>query len=114
MEILVARIILLLGLAVVVAIGARRLRLPYTVGLALTGFALAFLRIDIGLELTHEIVFDLILPPPLFEAALHLPGPELKADWPPMLALSTLGVLLCAGLVSGGLVALFGWPPAPA
>jgi CPA1 family monovalent cation:H+ antiporter len=114
MELLVARIVVLLGLAMAVAIVARRLRLPYTVGLLLTGFALALARVDVGLELTHEIVFDLILPPLLFEAALNLPWSELKADWPPMLILATLGVLLCAAVVTAGLVFVFNWPLPPA
>ncbi len=114
MERLIASTIELLGLAMAVAIVAQRLRLPYTVGLVLTGLALALARIDIGLQLTHEIVFDLILPPLLFEAALNLPWRELRRDGLPILALATVGVLLCAGVVSAGLVYLLGWPLRPA
>jgi CPA1 family monovalent cation:H+ antiporter len=114
MELLISRTIELLGLAMVVAIVARRLRLPYTVGLVLTGLALALSRLDVGLTLTHEVVFDLILPPLLFEAALNLPWQELKREAPPILALSMLGVLLCAGLVTAGLVYGLGWPLRPA
>ncbi len=114
MESLVARIVALLALAMAVAIVGRRLRLPYTVGLVLTGFALALSRVEAGVTLTHDVVFDLILPPLLFEAALNLPWGELKRDGPPILALSTLGVLLCAALVTGGLVGLLHWPLQPA
>jgi CPA1 family monovalent cation:H+ antiporter len=114
MELLISRTIELLGLAMAVAIVAQRLRLPYTVGLVLTGLALALSRLDVGLELTHEVVFDLILPPLLFEAALNLPWRELRRDWPPILGFSTLGVLLCAGVVMAGLVYLLGWPARPA
>src|SRR5277367_2617624 len=114
MELLVARTVALLGLAMAVAIVARRLRLPYTVGLALTGFSLALARVDVGLELTHEVVFDLILPPLLFEAALNLAWRELKRDLAPILTLATLGVLLCAAVVAGGLAFILGWPLAPA
>ena len=114
MELLVARIVALLGLAMVVAIVARRLRLPYTVGLVLTGLALALTRVDVGLELTHEIVFDLILPPLLFEAALNLHWGALRRDLPPMLLLATLGVVLCGGIVASGLVYGLGWPLQPA
>ncbi len=113
MELVISRTIALLGLAMAVAIVARRLRLPYTVGLVLTGLALALSRLDLGLKLTHEIVFDLILPPLLFEAALNLPWRELKRDGPPILTLSILGVLLCAGLVTAGLVYGLGWPLRP-
>jgi CPA1 family monovalent cation:H+ antiporter len=114
MELLISRTIELLGLAMAVAIVARRLRLPYTVGLVLTGLALALSRLDVGLELTHGVVFDLILPPLLFEAALNLPWAELRRDGPPIVALAFLGVLLCAGLVTAGLVYGLGWPLRPA
>jgi CPA1 family monovalent cation:H+ antiporter len=114
MELLIARTVALLGLAIVVAIVARRLRLPYTVGLLLTGFSLALTRVDVGLELTHEIVFDLILPPLLFEAALNLAWRELKRDLPPLLTLATFGVLLCAGVVTAGLWLILRWPLGPA
>ena len=110
MESLVARIVALLGLAMVVAIvGAAAASAVYG-GAGLSGLALAFSRVDAGVTLTHDVVFDLILPPLLFEAALNLPWRELRRDWPPILALSTLGVLLCAALVTAGLVALLQWP----
>ncbi|MDE3177083.1 MAG: cation:proton antiporter [Pseudomonadota bacterium] len=114
MELLVARTVALLGLAMVVAIVARRLRLPYTVGLVLTGLALALVRVDVGLKLTHEVVFDLILPPLLFEAALNLRWSELRRDLPPMLLLATFGVVLCGAVVAAGLVYGLGWPLSPA
>ena len=114
MELLISRTVELLGLAMAVAIVARRLRLPYTVGLVLTGLALALSRVDVGLTLTHDVVFDLILPPLLFEAALNLPWRELRRDALPILTLAMLGVLLCAGLVTAGLVYLLGWPARPA
>ncbi len=114
MELLISHTVELLGLAMAVAIVARRLRLPYTVGLVLTGLALALSRLDVGLTLTHEVVFDLILPPLLFEAAINLPWRELKREAPPILALAIFGVLLGTGLVTAGLVYLLGWPLQPA
>ena len=96
----IARVVALLGVAMAVAIVARRLALPYTVGLVLTGFALALGRVDTGLGLTPEVVFDLILPPLLFEAALNLPWRELRRDLAPTLAFATLGVVLGAGVVA--------------
>lgn len=114
MELVISRVVDLLGLAMLVAIVARRLKLPYTVGLLLSGVALALSRLDVGVGLTHEVIFDLILPPLLFEAALNLPWRELKSDAPPILALALIGTLLCAALVTGGLVWLFSWPLRPA
>lgn len=114
MALIVTRIVTLLVLAMFVAIAARRLRLPYTVGLVLTGLALALSHLQLGIELTHEIVFDLILPPLLFEAALNLSWDEVRRDSVLLLALSTLGVMLCAGLIAGGLILALHWPLRPA
>jgi monovalent cation:H+ antiporter, CPA1 family len=61
-----------LAVAMIVAIAARRVRLPYTVGLVIVGAVLTLTRPDFGPHLTHEVIFDLILPPLLFEAALSL------------------------------------------
>jgi monovalent cation:H+ antiporter, CPA1 family len=113
-EIVVERTIALLAVAMVVAILARRLRLPYTVGLVLTGLALALARIDVGLALTHDFIFDVILPPLLFEAALNLHWNELKRDLFPVLTLATFGVILCAAVVAAGLTYGLNWPLGPA
>ncbi len=110
MDIVLAPTIELLGLAMIVAILARRLRLPYTVGLVLTGLALALTRVDLGVALTHDVIFDVILPPLLFEAAISIPWSELRRDLALVIALATLGVALCAAVVAAGLTALLGWP----
>jgi CPA1 family monovalent cation:H+ antiporter len=114
MELLIGRTVALLGAAMLVAILARRLRLPYTVGLLLAGLGLALARVDLGVVLTHDVIFDDILPPLLFEAALNLHWAELRRDLAPVLTLATLGVCLCALLVAAGLVEGLGWPPGPA
>ena len=110
MEVLIFRALSLLGLAILVALAARRLRLPYTVGLVLAGAALALFRVDAGLVLTHDLIFDVVLPPLLFEAALNLRWKELWLDLAPVVALSTIGVALCALLVAWGLVHWLVWP----
>src|SRR5579872_7208718 len=110
MDLLVFRALSLLGLAILVALAARRLRLPYTVGLVLAGAALALTRSHAGLALTHDLIFDIVLPPLLFEAALNLSWSDLRKDLIPVVALSTIGVVLCAAVVACGLVGLLGWP----
>ena len=110
MDVLLFRAFSLLGLAILVALAARRLRLPYTVGLVLAGAALAAFRVDTGLALTHDLIFDLVLPPLLFEAALNLRWSELKRDLAPVVALSTIGVGLCAAVVAAGAFHWLGWP----
>lgn len=114
MDALLFRALGLLGLAILVALAARRFRLPYTVGLALAGAALAAFRVDTGLALTHDLIFDIVLPPLLFEAALNLNWNELKRVLAPVIVLSTVGVVLCAAVVAGGLVYWVGWEPEPA
>src|ERR1700684_4057773 len=109
MDVLLFRALSLLGLAILVALAARRLRLPYTVGLVLAGAALAATRSHAGLALTHDLIFDVVLPPLLFEAALNLRWSDLSRDLVPVVALSIVGVALCAGVVAGGLIALLCW-----
>jgi CPA1 family monovalent cation:H+ antiporter len=114
MDRVIASGIELLGVAMVVAIVARRLRLPYTVGLVATGLALALARLPLDLTLTHDVLFEIILPPLLFEAALSISWRALKRDLTPVLVLSTLGVLIGAGVVAAGLIGGLNWPVAPA
>ena len=110
MDVLLFRALALLGLAILVALAARRLKLPYTVGLVLAGAALAATRSQAGLALTHDLIFDVVLPPLLFEAALNLRSSDLERDLVPVVALSTIGVALCALVVAGGLALWLGWP----
>lgn len=100
----------LLSVGVIVAIFARRIHLPYTVGLIVTGIAIALLRYRSDLVLTRDFIFDVILPPLLFEAALALHWSELRRDLLPVLVLAVLGVLVSAAIVAGGMVGLLGWP----
>jgi CPA1 family monovalent cation:H+ antiporter len=59
---------------------ARRIRLSYTVGLVLAGIAIASFRAEGETYLTHDLVFRVILPPLLFEAALNIHWQELRRD----------------------------------
>ena len=103
-----------LGVAILVAIIARRMRLPYTVGLVLTGIGLAVAGLETGAMLTHDFIFEVILPPLLFEAALSIRWRELRQDMLPVVALSTLGVVISAVVVAAGMVKFLAWPAAPA
>ncbi len=114
MDVLIAGALGLLIVAILVAIVARRLALPYTVGLVAAGAVLALSRIDFGIVLTHDIIFELILPPLLFEAALNIHWHELRRDLAPVLVLSILGVVISAAIVSAGMAWIFGWPIAAA
>ena len=96
MDTVLTHTISLLGAAVIVAIIARRMRLPYTVGLVFAGQGLALAGLGTGLMLTHDFIFEVILPPLLFEAALSIRWRELRQDMLPVVVLSTLGVVISA------------------
>jgi CPA1 family monovalent cation:H+ antiporter len=104
----------LLGVAILVAMLARRLLLPYTVGLVVTGVGLAALRLETGAMLTHDFIFDVVLPPLLFEAAINIHWRPLWRDSLLVLTLSTLGVIVSAACVAAGMVFLLSWPLLPA
>jgi CPA1 family monovalent cation:H+ antiporter len=110
MDLILSHTVALLVVAIFVAIVARRLRLPYTVGLVVTGIGLALVRVETEVTLTHDFIFDLILPPLLFEAALAIHWSELRRDALPVLTLTTLGVVISAVVVAAGMVSILGWP----
>jgi len=95
-------IIILLSLASLVAILARRVRLPYTIALVLTGLTLGVLRIaeDIPLpQLTPHFILVTCLPGLVFEAAFHLDYEQLRENIRPITVLAVPGVILSAGVV---------------
>ncbi|MCO5297403.1 MAG: sodium:proton antiporter [Fimbriimonadaceae bacterium] len=108
------RIEILLLIAAVVSILARRVRLPYTIGLVLTGGAMAVFQWDSGIRVTKELIFTLFLPPLIFEAALAIRWGELKRDIAPLAAMATVGVLLASLCVFAGMHYALGWDWRPA
>ncbi len=114
MGVIISQAVALLVVASLVAIAARRLRLPYTVGLVLAGIALSFSGVGAGASLTHDLIYLVILPPLLFESALGIPWQEFRRDAVPVVALATLGVVMAAAIVAAGMVRFLGWPTHPA
>jgi CPA1 family monovalent cation:H+ antiporter len=106
----IERIEVLLLIAAVVAMLARRFRLPYTVGLTLAGIGVALAHISLHVELTRELIFTALLPPLIFEAALHMRWRELRADAGVIVLMATLGIILAAGLTAAGLRYFAAWP----
>lgn len=105
---------LLLLVACIVALLARKAHLPYTVGLVLTGIVLAFSHGAPTAALTKHLIFSVLLPPLIFEAAISIPWKELRRSLPVILTLATVGVVLSAGLTAAGMHSLAGWPWAAA
>jgi CPA1 family monovalent cation:H+ antiporter len=105
----IERVEVLLLIAAVVALVARRFRIPYSVGLVLAGIALSLLPFVSHVQLTREMLFTAFLPPLIFEASLYIPWKELRRDLPVILVLVTIGLLLSAGLTAAGMHYLVGW-----
>ena len=96
-------IIVLLLIVYIVAIGVRRLRIPYTVALVIVGLLFTF-QSSLKFELTPELILALFVPPLVFEAAFHLNFQELRRNLPAILLLAVPGVILTAFIVGGMLV----------
>ena len=89
-----ATVIVLFSIATAVAIGARRLRIPYTAALVVVGLGLSALHVVEPPHLTREVLFAFILPGLLFEAAFNLEITELRRSWWGITALAVPGVVV--------------------
>ena len=101
---------LLLLVAAVVAMLTRRLRLPYSVGLVAAGIVLAISPVAPKVDLTEGLIFTVLLPPLLFEAALYIHWNQLRRDLPVIVLLATAGVLISAWVTATGMRYMVDWP----
>ena len=69
-------------------------QLPYTIALIFAGIILSFFDIFPDIHLTPELIFHVLLPPLLFEAAFNLNTNELKENLKPVLIYAVFGVLI--------------------
>ena len=88
-------------LALLVALGLRWVRLPYTIALVLVGLVLGWLGgallTDVELGgglLSAELILFVLLPPLLFEGSAGMHIDRLKSNWRPIALLAIPGVLL--------------------
>ncbi len=100
---------ILLVVASLVAMISRRIGLPYTAGLVLAGVALAFLPVGAKLPLSQPLIFNIFLPPLIFEAALQLKWATFRRQLPLTIVLAFAGVALAAALVAAGMHWLLAW-----
>lgn len=99
----------LLLVACLIAMLSRRLGLPYIVGLAVAGFLIALLPNAPELPLSRGLIFNILLPPLVFEAALQLSWPRFRHELPLTLALAFAGVAIATSVVAGGMHYIIGW-----
>ena len=100
---------LLLFTASLVAMLSRRLHLPYSVGLVVAGIALAVSPWKPELVLSRDLIFEIFLPPLVFEAATQLPWRAFRRDLPLVLLYAFPGVAIAAAFVAAGTHYLLGW-----
>ncbi|HEY5168700.1 MAG TPA: sodium:proton antiporter, partial [Thermoleophilia bacterium] len=101
-------LVLLLIIAAAVAVVARRVGLPYTIGLVLVGLALGLATHVESLRLSSDLVFYVFLPILLFEAAFNLEAAALRDQWRRIVALAIPGVLVAFALTALGVHLLGG------
>jgi CPA1 family monovalent cation:H+ antiporter len=91
-------IIVLLFIASLVGIVARRFRVPYTLGLVVIGLLITLLP-QVNVTIPPTLIFALLIPPIIFEGAFHLNINSLRRDIIPILAFAVPGVILTMGIV---------------
>ena len=99
----------MLIVASLVAMVSRRIGLPYTAGLVLAGIGLAYVPVGADLPLSRELIFNVFLPPLIFEAAMQLRWSRFRTEMPLTVVLAVLGVAISAAIVTGGMHLLLGW-----
>ena len=66
------RFLSLLLIVGILAILTRRLRIPYSVGLVFAGIMLSFFPLFAEIPFTKDLIFNVFLPPLVFEAAIQI------------------------------------------
>jgi CPA1 family monovalent cation:H+ antiporter len=108
-EVSLAPIGLLLLVACLIAMLSRRLGLPYIAGLVVAGFLIALMPNSPELPLSRSLIFNVLLPPLVFEAALQLDWKRFRGELPLTLTLAFVGVAVAAAVVAVGMHWAVGW-----
>lgn len=105
----VVTFVITLLIASLVAIVSRRLKISYSVGLVVAGMVIAVLPSGVELPLTRELIFNIFLPPLVFEAAMQLRWKPFWRDLPVTAVLAFPGVLMGGAVVAAGMHFVIGW-----
>jgi CPA1 family monovalent cation:H+ antiporter len=101
-------IVVLMMVIVSVSMGVRYFsKLPYTIALIFAGILLSFFHTFPDIHLTPELIFHVLLPPLLFEAAFNLNANESKSNIKPILIYAVFGVLISTFVIGFFLNFLF-------
>lgn len=100
----------LLLIAFVVAIMARRLRVPYALTLVVTGLVIGVPRLLPHVRLEPQTLMTVFLPPLLFESAINLRIEPLRREWRPIAIYAVIGTIVSTFLVGGLTASVLGMP----
>ncbi|HXV63941.1 MAG TPA: cation:proton antiporter, partial [Vicinamibacteria bacterium] len=100
-EVVLEDLLLILSVASLVAVLVKRIHVPYTTALVLVGIGVSFLPITMSVHLSKELVLLIVLPPLLFQGALHMELDDLRKDVLPIAVLALPGLVLATLLVGG-------------
>lgn len=100
---------MLLIVACLIAMVSRRVGLPYIVGLVAAGWAIALLPDRPDLPLSRGLIFNVLLPPLVFDAALRLDWHRFRRELVLTASLAIVGVAIAAGVVAAGMHYALGW-----
>jgi CPA1 family monovalent cation:H+ antiporter len=85
-------------------------RVPYTIALLVAGFVASLVGIEIGIELTHDIILLVLLPPLLFEGAATTDLDSFRRNLGLVLLLAVVGLLVSIVAVGWAVHAVLGFP----
>jgi len=91
----------LLLIASVVAMLARRIKVPYALALVMTGLIVGAPHLLPQAHLEPHTLFTVFLPPLLFESALNLRFDALRRDWKPIALFALVGTMVSTAVVGG-------------
>jgi len=92
--------IIIFAIASIVAILAKLIRWPYTIALVIAGIIVVALGLTAPFELDKNIIFHILLPPLLFEGALHMRLSHLRKNAKVIALLILPGLMLSVFLVA--------------
>ena len=92
--------LLLLAVAAAVAVISSRARVPYAIGLVLAGLVMGNVLPYSGPHLSKQLLFLVVLPGLLFEAAFQLHFEEVRRSWGSILALAVPGLVVATLLTA--------------
>ena len=109
-ELIIAALLLI---AALVAWLTKVVRFPYTVGLVIVGVMITVLlpeKPELAPELARELILLILLPPLVFEAALHIEFSEFRDNLLPVLVFAIPGVLVTTVMVGWLMATVTGLP----